>query len=396
MHAMKRSPSVMLCRTLSLGALFALSIVSTSVESQRGLEHVPMAGTVLSESPVYFEPGLRPGVLRIVISGVRKAGWSILLKSEGAGQLLLDAESVKARTVHLRETELRVDVPLMRGTVVTAIANQTGLEVRALEAITLRSIFTEQMIENSDVKSLGATSTTEELRLAGALAKVELLGETSEMLGFCTAFRVAKGYWMTAAHCAYRDETRSGDPIVQALRMQTGVFAGTMGGAIFLGTVVASGIRTLPVTQRSIVRITDLDYVMIEAPDDPGGTVLAIETIPLVIGDSLALFHYWGGNFLPAEGFAKSEGASCKVRTRIGTNEDYSRPDLCPHAIQHGCSSQAGSSGAPLVNRSGRIVALHYGAGTTSKFNCALPVATVMSHLCLSNPSLARKVTSCP
>lgn len=355
-----------------------------------------MAGTVLSESPVYLEPGLRPGVLRIAISGVRKAGWSIRLNYEGAGQLPLDEESVKARTVRLRETELLVDVPLMRGTAVTASANQTGLEVRALEAITLLGTFPEQMIENSDVKSLGTTSTIEEQRLAGALAKVELLGEKGEMLGVCTAFRVAKGYWMTAAHCAYRDETRSGDPIVQTLRMQTGVFAGTIGGATFVGTVVASGIRTLPVTPRSIVRSTDLDFVMIEAPADPGGTALAIEAIPLVTGDSLALFHYWGGNIPPDEGFAKSDGTSCKVRKRIGSNEDFSRPDLCPHAIQHGCSSQAGSSGAPLVNRSGQIVAVHYGAGTTSKFNCAIPVATVMSHLCQSNPILARKVASCP
>lgn len=380
---------------LTLFALISV-LTSASVGSQQQWEHVPMDGTMLGETPVRLQPWLRPGVLRVVISGARKAEWAVRLDYGGAGQLVLDAESSEARMVRSQGNNLVVDVPLIAGAELTAHINQVGLQVRILEAVTLVGTFPEQMIEASKVRLISSTSSPDERRLADALAKVELLGVGGEILGLCTAFRVSKGYWLTAAHCAYRDETRIGGPIVERLRMQTGAVAGTLGAAPFIGSAVASGIRTLPVTAQSVVRRSDLDYVLLEAPKDPGGATMLIDTTSPEMGDGLALFHYWGGNIPPAAGFSISEGESCKVLRRIGPDNDFSRPDLCPAAIQHGCSSQAGSSGAPLVNASGQLAALHYGAGKTSKFNCAIPTATILLHLCQSNPSLARKVTSCP
>jgi hypothetical protein len=299
--------------------------------------------------------------------------------------------------VRLQGNNLVLDVPLVAGASLTARSNQKGLSVRVLEAITLVGTFSEQMIESSTVRLIDSDSSPNDRRLADALAKVELLGAGGEILGLCTAFRISKGYWLTAAHCAYRDETKAGGSIVEKLRMQTGVFAGTMVGTPpFMGTPVASGIRTLPVTAQSIVRSRDLDYVLLAAPDDAGGATIVIDRAPAVVGDKLALFQYWGGIISPAPGFAKSEGKSCKVQPRDGPDNDFSRPDLCPAAMQHGCSSQDGTSGAPLVNVAGQLVAVHYGAGKTSRYNCAVPIATVLSHLCQSNPSVARKVTSCP
>lgn len=381
---------------LRLLALASLVLTSAPVNSQQQWEHVPIVGATLGETPVHLNPWLRPGVLRVVISGERTAEWAVRLDYGSAGQLVLDAESSEARTVRSQGNNLVVDVPLITGAELTAHINQVGLQVRILEAITLVGTFPEQMIEESKVRLIGSTSSPEERRLTDALAKVELLGVGGKILGLCTAFRVSKGYWLTAAHCAYRDETRASGPIVEKLRMQTGAVAGALGSTPFIGSPVASGIHTLPVTAQSVVRGSDLDYVLLEAPKDPGGATMLIDTASPVVGDGLALYHYWGGNIPPAAGFSKSEGDSCKVLRRIGPDNDFSRPDLCPAAIQHGCSSQAGSSGAPLVNASGQLVALHYGAGKTSKFNCAIPTATVLSHLCKSNPSLARKVTSCP
>lgn len=377
--------------------LLSFFLKSTLVGSQPQWEHIQMPGMTLGEEPVYLQPTLRPGVLRIVLSGERKTNWEVILDYGPTGTVLLNQMTIEARTVRSQGSELVADVPLVAGATLKARANQDGLQVRILEAITLVGTFPEQMIDDSNVRLIDNSSSPDERRLADSLAKVELLGVGGEILGLCTAVRVSNGYWLTAAHCAYRDETRPEGPTIDKLRLQIGRGAGSaIGSEPFLGTAIASGINALPVTAQSVVRSRDLDYVLLEAPKDPGGATIVFDRAKPIQGERLELFQYWGGRIPPAAGFAISDGEPCKVQRRIGPDNDFSRPDLCPAAIQHGCSSEAGSSGAALVNKAGRLVAMHYAAGKTSTFNCALPIATLLSHLCQSNPSLARKVTSCP
>lgn len=382
---------------LRLLIFFSVFLNSALVGSQPQWEHVQMPGVTLGEEPIYLQPTLRPGVLRIVLSGERKINWEVVLDYGAAGLVLLNQMTIEARTVRSQGNEVVADVPLVAGGTLKVRINQDGLQVRILEAVTLVGTFPEQMIDNSNVRLIDNNSSPDERRLADSLAKIELLGVGGEILGLCTAVRLSKGYWLTAAHCAYRDETRPDGPTVDKLRLQIGRGTGSaIGSEPFLGTAVASGIKTLPVTAQSVVRSRDFDYVLLEAPKDPGGTTIIFERAQPIQGERLELFQYWGGRIPPAAGFAISDGEPCKVQRRIGPDNDFSRPDLCPAAIQHGCSSEAGSSGAVLVNKTGRFVAMHYAAGKTSAFNCALPIATVLSHLCQSNPSLARKVTSCP
>lgn len=382
--------------TFRLLIILCLFSMATTASPQTQWEHVQMSGMTLGDEPTYIPATLKPGLLRIVLSGERREKWEIRLDYGTAGTIILNQKNIDARTVHSQEDELVADVPLVAGATLKAHANQKGLQIRLLEAITITGTFPEQMINESNVRLINNSSSPEEQKLSGALAKVELLGSGDEILGICTAVRISKGYWLTAAHCAYRDETRPDGPIIDKLRLQTNIKAGSViGSEPFIGTAVAAGIRATPVTPQSIVRSRDLDYVLLETPRDPGGATIDFDKEQPVQGEKLKLYQYWGGRIPPAAGFAISDGEPCKIQKRIGPKNDFSRPDLCPDAIQHGCSSEAGSSGAALVNQAGQFVALHYAAGKTGAFNCATSIASILSHLCQINPKLARKITSC-
>ncbi|MGC1176163.1 MAG: trypsin-like peptidase domain-containing protein [Polaromonas sp.] len=373
--------------------------VLNPVRAQMAWEHTSFAGADIVEQALFLDPGLRAGVLRIVISGTLSPNWRVRLDYGVAGTLTLDAENAKARTVRRDAKSTTLDVPLVPGVAVAAKSDQADISVRVLEAITLSGTYGEQMIGESGVASLGPSASNEDIRAASALARLELLTSSGELLGLCTAFRLTRGYWMTAAHCAYRDASRPDAPVIAQMRIQLGSINGRVDTErSLMATAVASGIKNRPVTSNSQVLPTDLDYVILETADDPGGAIIVIDrSVDAAKDTQLALFQYWSGQLPPAAGMAKSEGNSCRVLGKRDPPYDFTRPDLCPGAIQHGCSSQGGASGGPLLSRKDhKLVALHYGAGKTSKFNCGIPTAQILADFCQSTPTLSHKVLPCP
>jgi hypothetical protein len=128
---------------------------------------------------------------------------------------------------------------------------------------------------------------------------------------------------------------------------------------------------------------SDLDYAVLQVQDDdPGGPIFPLASaVAGKTDDKLQLFQYWTGSFSPAAGKARCADDMCIIRLRTGPN-DPSRPELCPNMLQHGCSSEPGASGGPILLRSTlRPVGLHYRGGLPNVFNCALPAATI-SKLC--------------
>ncbi len=377
--------------------LSCLTIATTSicpVASQQAWEHRPILGTVLGKKPV--DPGVRAGegLLRIEILGKRNPYWSVVLDYGEYGSLVLDEQSVRTRIVREAKESLVVDVPIFPSVNVSSPYMDAGLSVRLVEVILPAATFPEQKLDNSVVRALEGVGDPENIDTGNFLAKVELLGSDATVVGICTAFRVAKGYWLTAAHCAYGDETETRRVIIEKLRMQVALRRKSVNSSTpFFGVVIASGIKRDAGDSRPIVRTRDLDYVLLEAAEDPGGRVIKLESTRSSTEQSLALFHYWVGRTDPDAGIAKSD---CSILPWRGPRNDFSRPDSCPAGLQHGCSSGKGSSGGPMLDGSGRLVALHYAAGQTKKFNCAIPVARIIENLCEAAPTVARKLTSCP
>ena len=384
-------------RIISALIASAAVIVPSRAEESKTLEHVPIFGTDLIKDSLIFDPSWKSGVLRVAISGITGASWKIRLNYGAAGVLNLDEKSIKPRVVRSVQGALFVDLPVAAGEAISASSTLGGVKIIAVEAIVSSGLHSEQMIPDSNVVSISPAKSQHKPSRESSFARADLLGSNGEFIGICTAFRVAKTYWMSAAHCAYRDAKHSNGATVSRFRIQPNSYADTVEDSPpFLAAPIASGLRAPLVSPESIMADDDLDYVLLQGPDDPGSVSLSIQAgVGANVGTSLSLLQYWRGEIPPSAGKAIAEGESCKILSHIGPN-DPSRADLCPGVIQHGCSSQEGASGGPLVARmTSELIAIHYGAGLTSKFNCGVPIPLVAKDLCGRFPSIAGKVISC-
>jgi hypothetical protein len=158
--------------------------------------------------------------------------------------------------------------------------------------------------------------------------------------------------------------------------------------------VVASGLQDTSLGLESIMQPDDLDYALLEAADDPGGAEIRLgKGAPASTDTKLVLYHYWVGEFPPSAGKAYSTGESCSVYKSLAF-PDPAKPALC--GLQHGCSSQTGASGSPVIGRgSNQLVGVHYGAGLTRKFNCGLTAEAVRSDLCLGCTAAIARLRQC-
>lgn len=341
------------------------------------------------------ESGLR--YVRLMITGIQP-GWRVEVRYGSGARLVFDESNILAWQIRQLASGHLVDVQLPRGETIAADGNQQGIRVLPVEMTYPAPARPEQMIQGSDVHplppdggKLGA--------LVGTFGRLELLSAGGGLVKLCTAFRVRQGWWLTAAHCVYRDSQSRDDPIVARMRLQLHAYAGAAEvDAPLSARPVAAGLRasSLPPSD-AYLDSEDLDYALLEVPQDSGGAVLALENSPAAIrpGTELQLLQYWIGQIPPLPGKAYSTGASCSVYQRVGL-DDPSRPELCPASIQHGCSSQEGASGGAILGRpDAQPLAIHYGAGRAGRFNCALPLKTVRADLCARTPEVARKVTVC-
>lgn len=370
----------------------------TPVVHANQFEHTAIFGRDLTQESIYLEEAWKSGLLRVAITGIPSSRWTIRFDYGNAGSLELNEISAIPRAVSTQGSRMVVDLPVVPGATVTATSTNSGMRVKPLEVITIPPIFPEQMLPGSSVSSLKRGQKGDALRVSNAFARAELLTESASVLGYCTAFRIAPQYWLTAAHCAYRTSEQSRAPMIASLRLQPNAYANEVEpGSVISAHVVASGLALSSISPAALMSDTDLDYAVLKAEGDLGTDVLRIDmTQSAPPGTRLVLFQYWQGEMPPAAGKARSDGESCMVNDRAGAN-DASRPDLCPGAIQHGCSSQRGASGGPLLDATGyKLVALHYRAGILSKFNCGLPVAAIANDLCKRYPTIAKEVVPCP
>lgn len=377
-------------------AVLAYVLVLFCAHSQE--TNISIQNKDLARGPLYMPPDWSGGVLRVVVSGVPKDDWTIRFDYGAAG--VLEMRKVNARPNIIRELPdgFEIDIPIIAGQSVKAMSSYPAMRVRVKDAITTRFEKSEQMIKNSSVTVVDPLADTREKALNSTFARVELLSTEGTLLGHCTAFRVARGYWLTAAHCAYRTADAPNNAQISRLRLQIDAYAGRVENTpAMIGKPVASGLKTKEVTSASLLGENDLDYALLEVENDMGDATIPLTRAPTPPPDTkLILLHYWKGEFGPAAGKAKSDGLACSVKIRFGIDTP-SRPDLCPASIQHGCSSQGGASGGPLLDDTNlTFIALHYGAGTTGKFNCGLPAASIVKDLCERSTTVARKVTICP
>lgn len=354
----------------------------------------------LARDPLYLERAWLGGMLRLYVSGVPRDDWTIRFDYGAAGVLEMTKSTAEAYFIGERPKGFEIDVPIMAGYSIFARSNYPAMRVQVVEAITTRSENSEQMIAGSNVVSIGRPTPSGAATQNDAFARVDVLGSDGTFLANCTAFRIARGYWMTAAHCVYRSVGAPTRPQISRLRLQPDAYANKVEQApAMLARPVASGLQTPAVTMGSLLADNDLDYALLEAEKDGGGTTIPLDHVRNATeGTGLFMLHYWRGEFDAPTGKAMSQGAACTVLKHLGDPETSAdRPDLCRNMIQHGCSSQGGGSGAPLLDRDrSTLVALHYGAGRTSAFNCGLPASAILTDLCQRHPTVARKVTTCP
>jgi hypothetical protein len=382
-------------RRVLVSSLLTLCPVNATEQWNR----IAINGIDLLKQKLRLDEGWHTGVVRTMLVGTTNDTWRIYLDYGAAGQLTLDRRSAIAQIVREDANGIVIDVPLVPGAVISATASDSKLQLHVQEIITPSGIRVQQLIPGSPVRSLPKSATGGEANAASAIARAELLSATGQILGYCTAFRIKRGYWMTAAHCAYRDAEHASAPTISSLRIQPDAYSGRVESSpAFIAKPIASGLKARSPTAESLMATGDLDYTVLEATEDPGGSVLSLDGGQQELsGRKLRLLQHWLGELPPSAGKAIADGDSCMVLKPVGPRHDRSRLDLCTDAIQHGCSSQGGASGGPLVDRNDfKILALHYGAGLTSKFNCGLPIQTITLDLCQRANSLAREVIKCP
>ena len=273
-----------------------------------------------------------------------------------------------------------------------------GLKVAALQVIYPSQIRPQQRIEGSLAASLEDTASPLLKAHALAFGRLRAYTATAQSPFDCTAFRVVKGYWMTAAHCGYRSTENPTRPAFTAWKLQVQDWAGQLESAVPLDAKpVASGLRVSDPTAEDVMGQDDLDWMLLQVAGDPGGPNLPLRVnAPQAADTPLELLQHSVGNIPPPEGKAYSTGESCKVDSdRASVGE--SNPELCLRSLRHGCSSQGGASGGPLVARKDfTLVGIHYRAGLSGLWNCGVPAATVAQDLCSRFSPLASKVLTCP
>lgn len=377
-------------------ALLACQPVAAQAQ-QNSIETIQ--GVDLTKDALPMKPYWAGGLLRIRLRGLPPGSVEALRVSYGtAGELVLDAEQLAARTVSSTSTDVTLDLPIVSGQSIKLLNAPAGLKAAALEVIAPNLVKSEQRLDGSTVATLD--------KAASALARDNALGfgrlsvyTTSIQAPFdCTAFRVAKGYWMTAAHCGFRSSEEPSRPPFSIWKLQIQDWPGQLEVAAPLeARPVASGLRAQNPMPTNIIDSGDLDWMLLQVDADQGGPSFALLTKATAAAETpLELLQHSIGKVPPPAGKAVSAGDSCKVMPERAA-DGASNPELCLQSLRHGCSSQPGASGGPLLSRKdASLVAVHYRAGLSGLWNCGVPAAAVAHDLCTRFPSLASKVLKCP
>lgn len=359
----------------------------------------PIYGVDLARNPLNVKPEWKGGILRVTIKNFPTDGTAALHLSYGAGgDIKLDTGQIRARTVLQSSNARTIDLPAINGDSISVVTPSVGLQVTVVGILAPDQFRPEQRIKEVVPLSLTPAATGLEKTYALAFGRLDVYSASAQYILVCTAFRIAKGYWLTAAHCGYRSKENQDGPVLAMWKLHPANWPGDDTGAVFDAMPVASGLQWPAVDPESIMAETDKDYLLLQVDDDPGGPALPLRTdATSADGSPLVLLQHSLGDIPPPAGKAVALGDACKVQVRFG-KPDSLDPELCNGgAIQHGCSSQDGASGGPLVKQSNfNLVALHYRAGPPGQFNCGLPASVISQDICKRFPTLAEKVLKCP
>ena len=383
----------------SLIAILAVTTAFLSPTSAQVTTVETVQGVDLAKVALPMKPQWANGVLRVRVSGLPSDGSESLRVRYGkAGEIDMNAAHLSARTVSLSSASRVLELPVIAGETMMLVDPPSGVKAVVLDVISPNRLKPEQRLEGSKVISIDNLSSPLERAYSLAFARLRVYPANEQAHFDCTAFRIAKGYWITAAHCGYRSPEVPSQPIFVTWRLQPQNWAGQLETSAPLDAKpVASGLRAPGATSSSTMALGDLDWMLLQVDGDQGGPSLPLlANAPQKAGTYLALLQHSIGNILPAEGKAVSAGESCKL-IPDRASDDASNPELCLLALRHGCSSQRGASGGALVSRSDfKLVAIHYRAGLSGLWNCGVPAASVALDLCSRFPTLADKVLTCP
>lgn len=398
---MRRRP--LLPMALTIVVLLPLECLNPlrSVSALAPWESVSIPSPDLARQPLLLQDKWNGGRLRIRVEGVNPlpSDWHVKLLYGDDAQLDIDPASAQGRIIGLPSSERVVlDVPILGGRRLRALVSPADLMVRVIAASYPSRVNSDQMIDQGKIDLFDAQVGPQEIAVGPAFGRIDLLGTLGELIGTCTGFRVAVGYWLTAAHCVIRDPEDPGRPVIAHFKIQPFDYSDRLEASSPLNAVpIASGQTNGDIDPSRELQDGDLDYAILQASEDVGGgpTFSLRAKTEINPGVQLQLFQHWAGAFGPAAGKARCADDNCVKNQPIGS--DPSDPKLCPGAIQHGCSSEPGASGGPLVLRGSpqEVVGLHYRGGLVNVFNCGLPATKIVSHLCHVKPTIAKRITSC-
>jgi len=383
---------------LSIGLVSCLALLGGISQADPQFEATAIIGSDLIKEPIQLKGIWASGVLRVLITGPgAPSSWNIKLDYGDKGVLQLNGDALVARTVRQGPEGVIVDLPIPGTGTLSASSSISGVRVRPINVLSISTIRPQQKIDGSpDVHDIDEGSSQVEKDHAMAFGRLDVLDAGGGILGLCTAFRIVRGYWLTAAHCIYRNNGEPTATLMARWRLQPDAYAGRLEGNVFYeARPVASGLAAVNSTNASLMQPTDSDYVLLQVDKDPGGPALPLNAAQNAApGTKLELLQHWKGDYSPAPG--KAAANTCEIREHLEL-DDYSNSANCPFTLQHTCSSDGGGSGGALVDASNfRLIGLHYGAGKDHKFNCAVPVATIAGDLCKRYSSIGAKVISCP
>jgi hypothetical protein len=336
----------------------------------------------------------------IALSQIRET-WSIILNYGRDNRLEVNQDNIVGRLIHDGDASgLTFDVPIPFPCDLTASIDKPGMRLLVIAVIFPSQLNSQQMIgPHPKIDLFDREVGREEQGKGLAFGRIDLLSSDGSILGTCTGFRISNRFWLTAGHCVLEDKDQPRPAAVDLVRIQPDDYAGKVETAApFVAVPVATGQSGGKFDLSRNLTQQDLDYAVLEADKDPGGPFFSIdsaETSPSAdLG--LELFEHWTGSQPPEPGKARSADAECRLKPRVGNN-DPNRSELCPNAYQHGCSSEPGASGGPLVTRSAglQLVGLHYGQGAARRWNCGLPIITIKVHLCGNRPDVASRIMQC-
>lgn len=348
---------------------------------------------------IKLDPAAWLGMLRLRLvfaGGAPPASWEMALRGDHAESIDVTSENAATRLSPTPDPSVVfLDLPVPPWSVLSATAGPLISEVKAIQTTAPSVAVSQQMLDGSPIDRFneGVDAATKGVALGFGRLDVRTADKLPQSARTCTAFRITKGYWLTAGHCVTKDPKGGADAI--AASIQPHHYAGQQEPVSQLAaTVAATGQASGNWNPRERLAADELDFALLDVPADPGGPAFALRPVPEAQNQNLQLLMHWQGSHPP--GKARSAG-SCTLMKFVGTTY-AGEPDQCYRAMQHGCSSDPGASGAPLVRRDNpqHLVGMNYKGGRLESHNCALGLGDIQRFLCTVKPELAKKVTQCP